>query len=399
MQQHRHVRALVTVQCGVMHLEQQREAVLRERVEGVEPVDQIQLPQGPRQVERACMDARGLDAELAPVAGLGQGDVAHVVLEIEAVVLDPVGRIQVERHAQQPVAEDRREVQPARDVLEQSLEAQPALRRFGRVVDQDQRDVGIGTRGVRIEEGRVIGAELTHSSASGTGAPSLDSSTAMHFPGLRLATGRGMLHRIRGLWSGGAVTNSGWILLAMAVLGSGSALLALLPGRHLGWGNVLWFLGALPVVELPALQGLASLLVVAACASGGALQTLPGQLGALLVPPGWLALAGVARRGAAAEAQLQAALQAGLGSDHVQRIPGAACRGVCRRSSVPRPTGRSPCAAARSSAIAASPMVRTLSSCSTSTGRAPPRPARRRCSCSSTAAAGSPAAATTRRCH
>ena len=56
-----------------------------------------------------------------------------------------------------------------------------------------------------------------------------------------------MLHRIRGLWSGGAVTNSGWILLAMAVLGSGSALLALLPGRHLGWGNVLWFLGALPV--------------------------------------------------------------------------------------------------------------------------------------------------------
>ncbi len=44
------------------------------------------------------------------------------------VVLDPVREIEFERHAQQLLPEDRRQVQPALDVLQQALEMDPAVR-------------------------------------------------------------------------------------------------------------------------------------------------------------------------------------------------------------------------------------------------------------------------------
>ena len=42
--------------------------------------------------------ARVLDAQLAPVAGFGQGDMAHVELEVEVIIVDPVGMIEIQRH-------------------------------------------------------------------------------------------------------------------------------------------------------------------------------------------------------------------------------------------------------------------------------------------------------------
>jgi methylglutaconyl-CoA hydratase len=75
---------------GVMDLRQHREAVLRQVGERVQPLDEVELPERPRHVERARVDPRGLDAELPPVAGLRQRDVPDVVLEIESLVLDPV---------------------------------------------------------------------------------------------------------------------------------------------------------------------------------------------------------------------------------------------------------------------------------------------------------------------
>ena len=113
----------------------------------------------PRQVQRPGVDARGLDAELPPVAGLRQRDVAHVVLEVEALVLDPVGIVDLERDAQQLLPENRRQVQAALDVLQQALEPHPATGGGRRVVDIDQRDVGIGVaRFPRKRNGRLLRA-------------------------------------------------------------------------------------------------------------------------------------------------------------------------------------------------------------------------------------------------
>ena len=67
-----------------------------------------------------------------------------------------------ERHAQQLAAEDRRAVQPALDVREDGLEAQLAAGRGALVVDLDEGDVGVGVARVRVEEARVVSAELAH---------------------------------------------------------------------------------------------------------------------------------------------------------------------------------------------------------------------------------------------
>jgi len=86
------------------------------------------------QVEGTGVDARGLDAELAPVPPAWQRDMANVVLEVEVLVLDPVGVVEFERDAQQLAAEDRRAVQRPLDVREDGLEAQRSARRRGLVV-------------------------------------------------------------------------------------------------------------------------------------------------------------------------------------------------------------------------------------------------------------------------
>ena len=44
--------------------------------------------------------------------GFGKRDVADVVLEVELAVLDPVGMIEIERHAHEPPAERPGQVQP-----------------------------------------------------------------------------------------------------------------------------------------------------------------------------------------------------------------------------------------------------------------------------------------------
>jgi hypothetical protein len=82
--------AAIDIDRGMVDLQQHGKAADRQVEKAVESLDHVHLPQRALQVERPGVDARGLDAELAPVAGLGQGDVAHVVFDVEALVLDPV---------------------------------------------------------------------------------------------------------------------------------------------------------------------------------------------------------------------------------------------------------------------------------------------------------------------
>ena len=162
VQERRDLGAALHVDRGVVDLGEDREAVRRKVEECIETLDEVQLPERAREVERSRVDARCLDAELAPVAGLRQRDVAHVVLEVEALVLDPVRVVELERHPQQLLAEDRREVQAALDVLQEPLEPDVPAGCRGWVVDVDERDVRVGVSAFGVDETGVFTAQLAH---------------------------------------------------------------------------------------------------------------------------------------------------------------------------------------------------------------------------------------------
>ena len=67
--------------------------------------------------------------------GLGQGDVADVVLEVELGVLHPPRVVEVARHPHELLAERPGQVQPRLEVGQDALERHRAARRGGRVVD------------------------------------------------------------------------------------------------------------------------------------------------------------------------------------------------------------------------------------------------------------------------
>src|ERR1700688_1839950 len=82
--------AFHSVDDAVVQLERYSERSLRHSGNGIQSLDDRHLPRGAAQVELASVDARDLDAQLAPVAGLRQGDVTDVVFEVEVRVVDPV---------------------------------------------------------------------------------------------------------------------------------------------------------------------------------------------------------------------------------------------------------------------------------------------------------------------
>ena len=110
------------------------------------------------------------------------------------------------------------------------------------------------------------------------------------------------------------MTASTWILLGLASWGALASLTALLPGRHLKWGNVVWFAAALPVAELPLWHIALAALTVTALAGFGALSALPGQLALVLIAGSVVALLVVQWRARPSEPILHAALEAALGT-------------------------------------------------------------------------------------
>ena len=162
VQERRDLGPGVRIDRRVVDLGEDRKTVLRQIEKSIQPLDEVQLPERACHVERARMDARRLDAELPPVARLRQRHVAHVVFEVEALVLDPVGMVELERDAQQSLTEDRREMQTALDVLQQSREVDLAVGGRRRIVDRDQGEIGVGVSVVRIDELCVLAAQLPH---------------------------------------------------------------------------------------------------------------------------------------------------------------------------------------------------------------------------------------------
>ena len=122
------VAAGCAVHCTVVHLQQQGEAPGRDALDIVEPFDNIDLPHGLVPAQRRGVDARGENAQLPPVAGFGQGDVAHVVLEVKIRVFHPVGSAEAVGNKSQFATENRRQMQAVFQQGENLLEAHLAAR-------------------------------------------------------------------------------------------------------------------------------------------------------------------------------------------------------------------------------------------------------------------------------
>jgi len=108
------------------------------------------------------VDPCDLDAELAPVAGGRQRHVAHVELDVDVLVLDPVGPVEVERHRDQPAPEHRRGVEPRLEELQDVLEPHEPARRRGRIVDAEPGDVQVLVAMFQVQEHVVHSGKLLH---------------------------------------------------------------------------------------------------------------------------------------------------------------------------------------------------------------------------------------------
>ncbi len=152
----------VAVDGGVVELREDRVGARGHAFDVVEALDHVHLPERAVEVQRARGQPRDGDRQLAAVGGLGQADVADVELEVEVLVLDPVGVVEVQRHAHEAAAEDRRACEAALEVGEDVLEADLAARRGRRVVDRDHAAVGGPVLVVEVHEHRVVRVELLH---------------------------------------------------------------------------------------------------------------------------------------------------------------------------------------------------------------------------------------------
>ena len=155
-----HFQARGAVDGAVMGLEQQADAALRHPFQPVQAVDEVNLPWRAAHVQRAAENARGQRVERLPILGGGQADLANVILQIEARILDPIGMVQAERHVDQPPASGRHQVQAFLIEAHHRFQGQRPVRRRGRIEDGDRGHVHRRGRRVLVYEGGVLGAEL-----------------------------------------------------------------------------------------------------------------------------------------------------------------------------------------------------------------------------------------------
>ena len=163
MQLRDEMHARGAINSGVVRLSQHRKAVLDD-ARNLHAFDQVELPERTRKIERAGEDAGTDFHERRPVAGAGQGNPTHVVLEIEFTILNPIGIVQVKGHADQALAGERPKVQPLFEIAEHIR-----LRQSGNglavgsrrlFVDIDGADVHRRRLGFHESEGSVLSREL-----------------------------------------------------------------------------------------------------------------------------------------------------------------------------------------------------------------------------------------------
>ena len=96
------------------------------------------------------------------VAGRGQRELAHVIVEVDLDLLGPERVVEVEGDGHEPPAERREQVHPLADHPLEVVERDRAAGRRRRIVDRDAADVAMRALVLQRQELRVEARELTH---------------------------------------------------------------------------------------------------------------------------------------------------------------------------------------------------------------------------------------------
>jgi hypothetical protein len=153
---------------GARHAVDDRVMDLREHgdVARAQAADDVQLPQRLGAVQRPRHDPRDLLGELLVASRRGQAELAHVEVQVEVEVVDPVGIVEAERHLLQAPAQRRQQRQALGDQRLDVGEREVPGRRRRRVEDRDARDVPALARRLEREELRVEARQLAHRSTA-----------------------------------------------------------------------------------------------------------------------------------------------------------------------------------------------------------------------------------------
>ena len=135
---------------SVVGLGQQGEAVAGQ------PLDQPDLPQRPRAVERLGEDAAGKPLELLVAARAGQRRVAHVEADVEVRIVDPDGAPLVERHERQPLAVAGDQMEPGDDLVHEVLVGRRVAVEHHAPTDVHVRRVALQMQKRAVETGQAV---------------------------------------------------------------------------------------------------------------------------------------------------------------------------------------------------------------------------------------------------
>ena len=146
-------RAGAAVDAGVMHLGIKPDLVVLHAFEDIE------LPQRPGAVEQLGMHPADDALQRRAVVRRRQAAAEDMAVDVELVVLDPGGMIDVERRLFQPRFEDRRDMQPRGDHRLEVLE-EVALVILGQAEDRHAPDMHRHFRRFQIQKRRVHRGQL-----------------------------------------------------------------------------------------------------------------------------------------------------------------------------------------------------------------------------------------------
>ena len=156
------LRARLAIDLGAVKLDVDRETAGLDAGNVVDPLDDISLPKRLVAIEDQRMQARDLDAEMPPVTRLGQRNMADMVLEVHFSLVDPVGAIEIEGHADKTPAQHRRDIQPLANMRHDIAQPDLATRRRTRIINPQHRHVHALVGLFHGEEEFVQTAKLFH---------------------------------------------------------------------------------------------------------------------------------------------------------------------------------------------------------------------------------------------
>ena len=145
-----------------MYLRDQGIGTLGKTRDRIQTLNDGKFPERLGQVQGSCVEPCGLNAELSPVARLRQPNVPNMKLQVEVLVLHPVGMIQIKRNLHHLLPKGLGKMQALADEVQNILEPLFLTLDGGRVIDHHAADMHRTGGGFGVKKRSVLACHLLH---------------------------------------------------------------------------------------------------------------------------------------------------------------------------------------------------------------------------------------------